>query len=53
MNAALDNLYHSLFDVDKKSLNIEMDAIKLAMQREGLVNNDEVVDQEGRIHLAI
>lgn len=53
VNAALDNLYHSLFDVDKKSLNIEMDAIKLAMQREGLVNNDEVVDQEGRIHLAI
>lgn len=53
VNAALDNLYHSLFDVDKKSLNIEMEAIKLAMQREGLVNNDEVVDQEGRIHLAI
>ena len=53
VNVALDNLYHSLFDVDKKSLNIEMEALQLAMQREGLVSNEEVVDQEEGIRLAI
>ena len=53
VNVALDNLYHSLFDVDKKSLNIEMEAMQLAMQREGLVSNDEVIDHEGGIRLAI
>ena len=53
VNKALDNLYSSLFDVDKKSLNIEMEALQLAMQREGLVSNDEVIDQEGGIRLAI
>ena len=53
VNIALDNLYSSLFDVDKKSLNIEMETLQLAMQREGLVCNDEVIDQEGGIRLAI
>ena len=53
VNKALDNLYSSLFDVDKKSLNIEMEALQLSMQREGLVSNDEVIDQEGGIRLAI
>ena len=53
VNIALDNLYHSLFDVDKKSLNIEMEALQLAMQREGLVSNDEVIEQEDGIRLAI
>ena len=53
VNTALDNLYHSLFDVDKKSLNIEMEALQLAMQREGLVSNDEVIAQEDGIRLAI
>ena len=53
VNVALDNLYHSLFDVDKKSLNIEMEALQLAMQREGLINNEEIVDQTEGIRLAI
>ncbi len=53
VNMALDNLYNSLFDVDKKSLNIEMEALQLAMQREGLVSSDEVIDSSSGIRLAI
>ncbi len=53
MNHALESIYSSLFDVDRKSLSIEMDALTLSMQREGLVSDDEVVASDGMIHLAI
>ncbi|MBQ8996229.1 MAG: 5-bromo-4-chloroindolyl phosphate hydrolysis family protein [Oscillospiraceae bacterium] len=53
INAALDNLYTSLFEVDKKSLQIEMEALQLSMQREGLVSSDEVIDRNSGIRLAI
>ena len=50
---ALDSVYGSLFDEARKSLDIEMDALTLSMQREGLVREDEVVTDDSRIRLAI
>lgn len=53
VDSALDSVYDSLFDEARKSLDIEMDALTLSMQREGLVREDEVVTEDSRIRLAI
>ncbi|MBQ4340830.1 MAG: hypothetical protein IJC41_07515, partial [Firmicutes bacterium] len=52
---ALEKLYKSLFDDDKLDLHVEMEAMKMAMQRDGLINNDEteVKDGEETINLTL
>ena len=52
MNHALESIYSSLFKLD---LHVEMEAMKMAMQRDGLINNDEteVKDGEETINLTL
>lgn len=55
IKVALEKLYKSLFDDDKLDLHVEMEAMKMAMQRDGLINNDEteVKDGEETINLTL
>ena len=52
---ALGKLYKNLFDDDKLDLHVEMEAMKMAMQRDGLISNDEteVKDGEDTINLTL
>ena len=53
VNSALENLYQSLFHADKTDLQIEMDTVKLAMQKDGLLAADDLFDTSDRIRIAI
>ena len=47
IKTALEKLYKSLFDDDKLDLSVEMEAMKMAMQRDGLMSNDETEVKNG------
>ncbi len=47
IKVALGKLYKSLFDDDKLDLSVEMEAMKMAMQRDGLMANDETEVKSG------
>ena len=47
IKVALGKLYKSLFDDDKLDLSVEMEAMKMAMQRDGLIANDETEVKSG------
>ena len=47
IKVALGKLYKNLFDDDKLDLSVEMEAMKMAMQRDGLMANDETEVKSG------
>ncbi|MBR3125876.1 MAG: hypothetical protein IKF42_10735, partial [Mogibacterium sp.] len=55
IKVALEKLYKSLFDDDKLDLHVEMEAMKMAMKRDGLISEDEteVKDGEDTINLTL
>jgi len=55
INKALDKEYENLFVDDKLDLSVEMEAMTLAFQRDGLITNSEYIkdEQEEKIELLI
>ena len=42
VRSAMDNLYEGLFDNDKLNIEVDMEAMKLAIKRDGLLDDDEI-----------
>lgn len=42
VRSAMDNLYEGLFDNDKLNMEVDMEAMKLAIMRDGLLNDSEI-----------
>ena len=51
----MDKQYKSLFEDDMLDMSVEMEAMKMAMKRDGLISDDEteVKDGEDTINLTL